>query len=192
MFKTIQVHIKGAAPILLHNGHTADPMNPFSRAKKEISGKRKKTDADHEEIARIEFQAGFYADELGRPVIPGEVIEATMINAAKKLKLGQQAKSAIFSSGLWPLIYKGPKTITELLEDPTRAFWFTTGVRIQQSRVMLTRPIFRDWELKFEISVNDESMNFSEIKQILDIAGTQIGLCDYRPKYGRFIVQSVK
>ena len=31
---------------------------------KSVSGKRKKTEADHEEMARIEFVAGLYMNEL--------------------------------------------------------------------------------------------------------------------------------
>ena len=41
--------------LIMHNGQTADPLNPFSKAMKEISGKRKKTDTDYEAMANIEF-----------------------------------------------------------------------------------------------------------------------------------------
>jgi len=39
----------------MHNGQLADPMNRFTKAIKEITGKRKKSDSDHMEISHLEF-----------------------------------------------------------------------------------------------------------------------------------------
>lgn len=186
--KLAKIHIVGVTPCIMHNGQTASPLNKFAKAMKEISGKRKKTDADHEALALIELEAAFYLDDQGRPCWPGENIEAGFIAAAKKLKLGQQAKSAVVCDGLWPLLYTGPKHYQKLMTDS--AFVDSRNVRVQQSRIVRTRPIFRDWELKFELHFHDDLINESALRQIMDIFGEQIGLSDFRPKYGRFLVES--
>ena len=42
-------------------------MNKFAKAMKAITSKRKKTDEDYIELARLEFFGGLYADDQGRP-----------------------------------------------------------------------------------------------------------------------------
>ena len=52
---TVQIRFQGVSPLLCHNGQTADPRNAYSKAIKAISGKRKKTDSDYDEMARLEW-----------------------------------------------------------------------------------------------------------------------------------------
>ena len=182
------VSIKGITPCIMHNGQTASPLNPFAKRMKEISGKRKKTDEDYEAMAKVELEAAFYLDEQGRPCWPGENIEALFIGGAKKLKMGPMAKSGFLCEGLWPIIHGGPKHYKQIMEDMN--YIDARGVRVQSSRVIRTRPIFRDWALKFEVWFNAEIIDVSTVRQIFDICGEQIGLSDFRPKYGRFVVES--
>jgi len=76
----------------MHNGQLADPSNWYSRAIKAISGKRGKTEADYQEMARLEWMGSLYLAQ-GVPCIPGYVLEATLIGrggAARKEKMGRQ------------------------------------------------------------------------------------------------------
>ena len=88
MYETLEVHIQGVVPLILHNGQLVNPLNPISKEMKKISSKRAKTESDYEELARLEFMGSLYLNEKKEPVIPGECIEATLINAAKKSKKG--------------------------------------------------------------------------------------------------------
>lgn len=187
--KTAHVTVKGITPCIMHNGQTASPLNKFAKLMKEVSGKRKKTDEDYEAMARIELEAAFYVDSQGRPCWPGENIEGGFCEASRKLKLGKVAKAAVICDGLWPIIHSGPKGYREIMDDPN--YVDCRSVRIQSSRVMRTRPIFRDWALKFDLHFNEELLNPADIRQILDIFGDQVGLSDFRPKFGRFLVQDV-
>jgi hypothetical protein len=47
MYKLLSLTIVGTAPLLMHNGQTADPLNKYAKMLKSVSGKRKKTEADH-------------------------------------------------------------------------------------------------------------------------------------------------
>ena len=72
MLQSVTLKLSGSS-IIPHNGQTADPRNRFSKAMKLISGKRKKTDSDLDELARLEFLAGLYL-EGGDIVIPSYVL----------------------------------------------------------------------------------------------------------------------
>lgn len=184
MYKNIEIEIKGVAPIILHNGQTADPLNKFSRAIKEISGKRNKTDADHEKMARLEWEAGLYMDLNGVIVVPSKCIEACLVAASKKNKLGKQFTAGVMCPDVnYPLIYKGSKDIDKLYAD---GFYLRELVRIGTSKIVRTRPMFTEWSLKFKIAYLDDVVTKDQVMQAVDAAGQLIGLCDYRPKYGRF------
>jgi hypothetical protein len=185
-YKTIDFHIRGVAPLLMHNGQLANPLNPFTKAIKAITAKKKKTDEDYTEVARLEIFGGLYVDDQGRPVLPGEVIEGTIVSGARKTKKGKDALSAIIVDGNFPLIYDGPKTPETLWED--KRFHYTVGVTVGQSCVMRTRPIFKSWECKFTVHYLDEVFNPQEVIDFVETAGRVAGLGDRRPKFGRFEV----
>ncbi len=186
MFEPMEVRIVGESPLMLHNGLLADPMNENAKEMKRISSKRKKTDEDYEELAHAEFMGGLYVNEAGRVVVPGVNIESAMVEAAKKLRLGKQAKAGIYCDGDWVLEYDGPKDVEALFRDGR--FRDSRGVRVQQSRVQRTRPIFRSWALTFTLHYDAALLNREQVDEMLRIAGPQIGLCDFRPKFGRFRV----
>jgi hypothetical protein len=186
MYKELKFTIHGIVPMLLHNGQLADPLNEHAKALKEVSGKRKKTDADHAEMARIEWHGSLYLDDKQRPVVPGENIEAMLVKAGKKQRLGEQFKAGILSNGLWVIKHDGPQTIKALWED--KRFRDRRGARVAGSKVMRTRPIFRSWSINFSVQYLPELLNESQVIEAVRTAGRIIGLCDYTPKYGRFEV----
>ena len=54
---------------------------------KAITSNRKKTDADLDELARLEFMGGLYLNKEGRVIIPAYVMEGCLIGkggAARK------------------------------------------------------------------------------------------------------------
>ncbi len=188
MYKTISFTIVGVAPLLMHNGQMADPMNKFSRAMKAVTSKKKKTEEDYLEMARIEFNGGLYIGDKGQPVLPGELIEACLINGAKATKQGKVAKSALIVDGNFPLDFAGPKTAPELFEDDNHRH--TVGVKVGQARVMRTRPKFNDWKLNFDVHYLPESLNPAEVVEFVETAGRVAGLGDGRPRFGRYNVES--
>lgn len=155
---------------------------------KQISGKRQKTDADHLEMARIEFLASLYLSADG-PIIPASNIDAMLVNAAKKSKEGQSAKSAVFCIKHAQMIYDGPRSADELWED--ERFRDRSPVRVQNARVMRTRPKFDQWSAVVELSYEPTLINVARIDDWMLVAGTQIGLGDWRPQHGRFDAERV-
>lgn len=187
----IECHIVGVCPLLMHNGALADPQNEFTVAMKKLTSKKtNKSEKDDEDLSKFAFLGGLYLYEDKSPCIPGEVLTACIINAAKKVKAGTKFKPSVMVFGNFPLIYKGSRDIEELYEDGEHVDRRVVG--IQNSKIVRVRPIFKQWELKFGVDYNPDYVNKSEIIDALTTAGAQIGIGDYRPMYGRFLVKSVK
>lgn len=181
--------LKSSAPMLMHNGQTANPLNKFAKAMKQVSSKRVKTDADYEELARLEYSAALYMDETG-PVIPAQCIDAMITEAAKKQRKGKDAKAAVFCPDHAGLEYDGPRTVEELWGD--ESFRLVANVRIQSNRVVRTRPMFDDWTASVTLRYEETLVNPGELDQWMDIAGNSVGIGDWRPRYGRFTVVAVE
>jgi len=112
--QTIGFRFNGIAPLLMHNGALANPLNPLVKEMKAITGLRKKTDEHHLELQRLEFRASLYLDAKGRVIVPSSNIEGTLVEGAKKAKLGKAFKSAVMVADDAVLDYGAQLTIDEL------------------------------------------------------------------------------
>jgi len=188
-YQTIAFRITGLSPLIMHNGHLANPLNKHARAIKKISGKRKKTEADYEEMARLEFLGSLYLHD-GQPCIPGEVMEGGLAGrggAARKVKRGKDAAQGLLCVGPFPLEYDGPKAPQEMWEDGQ--FTFARLVNVKGSRLMRTRVIFREWASTIEIQFNPRIVDRKDTIHWMQTLGAEIGIMGWRPKFGRFEVE---
>lgn len=187
--KKLHFTITGIAPLLMHNGRLAAQDDPYSRRLSEISSKRKKIDADYEEMAHVEFLGGLYLGENDEPVIPSHVFEACIIGrggAARKERMGKESAAAFWVIDDMPLQYDGPSTPEELWKD--KRFVSQALVRIRNSRITRTRPIFKKWSANVDVEFNTSLLNEDDVRRWIEVAGEQVGLMDWRPRFGRFTV----
>lgn len=182
-WKTVAYRLTSTCPMIVHNGRTANPLDPFAKQLKQVSSKRVKTDSDYEEMARIEFLAGLYMGKTG-PIIPAANIDSMLVNAAKKSKEGVSAKSGVFCLENAIMEYDGPRTTDELWAD--ERFRFAALVKVGMARVVRTRPIFEEWSAVVKINVEESIINPARIDDWFIVAGTVVGLGDWRPQHGRF------
>lgn len=190
MWKTLKFRITGTAPLLMHNGDLADYRYKWTKAIKKISGKRNKSEEDHEEMARLEWCGGLYLKD-GTPCIPGFVLESAIVGPggpARKVRKGKQAAAGVMVVADFPLEYDGPKDIEELWES--KEFEFRWRVRIKGSRIIRTRPMFRDWTVTVEVKVNPVLVDPEDIVSWMKVLGEEVGIMDWRPKFGRFKIES--
>lgn len=185
-WQEVKYKLTSVCDLLMHNGQTADPLNKWSKLIKQISSKRQKTDSDHEEIARLEFLASLYMSIDG-PVIPSYMVDAVLVAGARKTKEGTIAKSAVFCTEHSPLQYAGPRTADDLWAD--ERFRFSSIVRVQNARIARMRPKFDEWSAVVSVKYEPSLVNASRIDEWFNVAGSQIGLGDWRPQHGRFDVQ---
>lgn len=184
-YRELNFRITGVAPLLLHNGQTADPMNSFAKSIKAISAKKKKTDADFAEMSRIEWYAGLYLSG-GQPCVPSEMLEAAIVAGAKKNKRGPDAKAALIVEKHSQLEYDGPTAPDDLWQD--ERFVFRVPVKVGMSKVVRTRPRFNEWAAEVAVSFLPSLLNERDVKSFLVAAGEQVGIGDWRPRFGRFVV----
>lgn len=183
-------HLTGVAPIILHNGRTANPLDPWSKALKGISSKRSKTDDDYAELMRIQWYASLYQNKEGQIILPSMMIEAALLNGAKKHKLGTLAKAALFVDQHSCLEFDGMDlSIDKLWERGENEL--TISCRVQSSRIMRTRFIAENWSAKINVCFESELLNLRQVVDIVDSAGSQHGVGTWRPRHGRFQAEAI-
>ena len=189
--KTLTTTWTGIRPLVLHNGLLADPTNPFTRAIKAITtkGSKKLTDHDYEERDRLEWEGGLYWDDKEGLVIPSDNIERCIQLGAQKSRIGKDVQAAVFcSQAQVALEYEGPKTKEKLFADPR--FTLRKGVKVQQSRIIRIRPMIpTGWKLTFGLEFDESIVNSRALEKAMNDAGALVGLGDWRPKFGRFLVE---
>lgn len=177
--------LTGTSPLLMHSAQLSDPLNSWTKQVAKVSGKRRKTDDDHEELARLEHRGGMYFDSDFGPYIPGANIEATLFRGASKHKLMSALKTAlIIPEEVNPLAYDGPRDADGLWKD--KRFVHRASVKVSTSRVIRTRPMFPQWGVTVTGMLDTEVIDPDQFETILDTAGRMIGLGDWRPRFGRF------
>lgn len=183
----LKLKLTGTSPLMMHSDRLANPLAPETKAHKELTGKRRKTDEDHEAIAKSEFVAGAYWDSKVGFFIPGPNFDATFLAGAKLQKLGTAWKrGALVITDRAKLIFDGPQTPDELWED--RRFVDCRGVKVGTAKLMRYRPIFMDWATEVSVAFNPEVLDLNEVKKTISDAGALIGTCEFRPRFGRFEV----
>lgn len=179
------MHVKGNKPLLMHNAQLANPFFEITRQMKEVTGKRKKTDSDHELLAELEFKGGLYHDKDLGPYIPDANVMGCLINGGKFLRLGEKVKQAVLiHETVLPLVYKGPRDVEGLWKDEN--FRHIAIVSVDRKRLTRTRPMFQQWEFSAPVSFNTELLSWNQIQQIVVNAGSYVGLGDWRPRFGTF------
>ena len=187
-WKTMKFRLTGDCPMLMHNGQLANPLSASSKALKRVTSKRAKTDADHERMAELEYHGSLYLTDDG-PVLPGECVEAAIGEGAKKTKEGKLAKSCCFVPQHSRLEYEGPRDAAKLFEHED--FKLVAPVRVGTNRVMRTRPMFKEWAATVDVSYEDSVVNGEQIVRWVAVAGTLVGVGDWRPRYGRFTATEI-
>jgi len=188
----IKMRFTGVAPMLMHNGHLVDPMNEWTREMKKVTGKKgqKKTDADLIKLRWLEWRGSLYLNDKNRPCVPGDVIHAVLVAGARKARKGQDVDAAILVEAPdFPLKYDGPTDIEKLYEDPR--FVDVRGACVNAGRVMRSRPVFPKWSVDIEVSFDPTLVNREDVVQAARANGEQIGIGDYTPRFGRFLVQEI-
>jgi hypothetical protein len=183
---TVQIDITGDTSLLLHADTLADPLHPLTKEFKKVSGKRTKTDADHEAMARQEFLAGLYFED-GQVVIPSRNITKNLIEGARVTKMGPKVERGVTIAGAsFPLQYKGPRDPEGLYMD--KNFVSRMTVKVGQARTVRCRPIFRQWAVTVSALIDPAVVSVDDLQEIASNAGALIGLGDYRKGggFGRY------
>jgi hypothetical protein len=116
-------------------------------------------------------------------------MESALVRAAGQERRSAKARAGIVVVQDLVLEYDGPKDPNVLCEDTT--FRLRCGVRIGTNRVMRTRPRFDNWTATLSLDFLPSLLNEDDVHSFLTTAGNQIGIGDWRPRFGRFSHEKV-
>lgn len=171
----VEIELEGVCPILFHRWNN-ESVEAKSKAKK--GSIEKKTD---------DTESFMWKDEKGFMSIPGEYVRQSVIHASK---YEQDPRSP--RKSLMDLMKAALVSLTELsslgVKEPD--FYDKRRVVIQRNAVTRTRPAMKSgWKAKFILMVNlPEYLPPHRLNHILQQAGRVVGLADFRPSFGRFVV----
>jgi hypothetical protein len=183
--KTLTIQLTGIGALLTHNERLASKLDPIARDMAAISGKRKKTDDDLAELARLEFLGGLYETPDHKVGFPSWNVFRAIQEGARINKLGRHIERALTptSNDIVPVHHNGPNT--------PKAMWETgcfdqRSVKVGTSKITRTRPMFLGWSLTVDFVLDTEILNLDDLILCVDNAGRLVGIGDYRPRFGRF------
>lgn len=174
--KAFRVCLRGTKPLLMHSTRIMSEGPKNARG-----GKIPPTD---------EAELGLYLNKEGQVILPGDVLLGAIKEASSDFKVpgkGKKTFKGYVDSGL---------EISDAIISPQEWTIDTRTAVIKGSRILRSRPKFEDWSAEFVITTLDpetwidafdkEYGGGANIKDILEAAGKFKGLCDYRPRFGRF------
>lgn len=202
MKKLIRFHIKNLSPGMLQNPATPELLNLLRTGDR----KQKKTDWTIEEEARTKL----YRSEKGLDESPGKMgvpmqnIISAMVIAGQSVKVGKKNLSTAKATRVFEFL--------EFVEDfcpfagtdkDGNVPWNPFPVKgtmhngASEVAVCITRPRIPHWELSFTVKYDDSrQVPQDAIVKLVEIAGRQVGLGDWRPqkkgRFGRFVITKVE
>lgn len=182
----VAVEITGVAPLMQHK-YPMPSLETMAKGGKKSTGSKDYTQ---------EWRDYLYATSDGQIFQPSSHLESAMVKAAASFKVtGKRGKSYkdLFSANVFvdpPEILHGISVPEELDTDGDKQLYLDIRpVVVQRARVVRIRPTFKPgWKLAFTINVIDDEISDEIVNDVLTLAGKAVGIGDYRPKFGRFMV----
>lgn len=183
---TIDCQVEGIAPLMQHRF----PLPDFADLSK--GGKKKTGEQDYSQ----EWREYLYATPEGDIYQPATHFDGCMTKAAAGYKIqGARGKTYkdLFKGNVFvspDAIFHNVKVPESLDADADKPLYLDVRpVVIQRARVVRVRPTFGiGWKLEFEISVLDDQIPANVVNEVLTLAGRTVGVGDFRPRFGRFMV----
>lgn len=182
----VNVEIEGIAPLMQHRYPVPD-LATLGKGNKKNTGATDYTQ---------EWREYLYANAAGQIYQPSAHLEGALTKAATNFKVtGKRGKSYkdLFAGNVFidpPEILHGYQVPEELDADGDKPLYLDMRpVVVQRARVVRIRPTFKaGWKLAFTINVIDDDINAETVNDVLTLAGKTVGIGDFRPKFGRFMV----
>lgn len=187
--KNLIVTLTGNGPMLMHSDKLVDPLSDAGRAHKTLTSDRKlkATDEGKYAIAKSLYMGAFYQNQDGKIILPMLNIRKSLIEGARRYKLGKDVERAVIIMGDSLLDYNGPADPEKLWKKPE--FVDARTVTIGRAKVMAYRPVFHEWSATVEVVIDDELFDIADLKRCWETAGNIVGIGDFRPLFGRYTVE---
>lgn len=192
--KRIEVEFEGSSPLF---------MNRMSLEQLELLRTKKRAKFVAPKDPRDEADPKVYRTEDGKPYLPTENFVSCLIAAGLYIKLDGKRQMTTSKSTLLPGFMTVENPFLMLTNGNGNGHAPTWEVDMRQGRnpnggqaICIVRPRFDRWGFKAVMLMDDEQIAEDRIRELVDIAGSRIGLGDFRPQrkgiYGKFRVVSWK
>lgn len=171
--KIYDVEVEGTAPLLMHR--FADDFES-----------EKPTKRTTQPTVQEQLEAALYRFPDGKLYQPGRHIEGAMIKASVDFRKAGRGKKSLRSYFLASVFVRPdaiPHSLQKVELDRQRVV-----VRATKGAVMRVRGRLDKWKLCFQIENRSEDLDAATIQAVLQKAGEEYGIGDYRPRYGTFRV----
>ena len=175
----VDVTVEGASDLLFHRWN-CESVDAKSKAAK--NSKAKKED---------DIESYVWRNDKNELCVPGEYFRQSIIHAAKfKQDPRSPRKSAM------DLFKAGIVTLSNLssLKKTEWDYLDTRRVTIQRAGINRTRPAMKmGWKVDVDFQVlTPEYIDSVLFQDVLNMAGRLVGVGDFRPTYGRFMITKYK
>ncbi len=200
--------IKGTRPLLMHWDNLRWQDEQRKRATKALRGA-----AGDDRSTLGMWQSFIYAVAHkggARCVMPGENVDAALREAGKQLKDGRRSLKAAVLSGVQcseehlAFYAAAPGQSLQPVDLAEKDLWtpydqgsphpaltlYLKRVRVNSARHVRVRPRFDAWAVEGVLLV--ARLSEDHIRQLFALAGSEIGLGDWRPRFGRFELTGVE
>jgi len=168
--KTYNVTIQGTTPLLMHR-----PSALIGDISKEVNQK--------EMTPREKAEESLYITDKKKLYQPSTHILGALIESGKSQQVVGKKKST-YSKIIGYAVQIEPFEIEH--KKQKWEVYSCLGV-INKGRVLIHRPMLKEWELEFNVIFDEEQIPVSILKEVFDRAGKFAGIGDWRPqKKGRF------
>lgn len=174
----LSITIEGVSDFLFHRWN---PESVEEKGRAAKGSKAKKSDDIESYVMR---------DEKGRLAIPGEYLRQSIINAAKFLQDPRSPRKSAMD------LYKAGIIVTTEAAHVGKDTWDYLDkrrVQVQRNGINRVRPaLLKGYRATFEIEVLlSEYIPRDVLLGVIVNAGRLVGLGDFRPTYGRFMILDV-
>ncbi|MBF0141204.1 MAG: hypothetical protein HQL74_13115 [Magnetococcales bacterium] len=182
--KRINITINGTTPLLCNRFTDQAQLTASSGSRASLLGNQ----GTPREIA----ESKLYIGHDGKPMIPAPNLFRAIIDGGRFFKAGKSLITTQKSSLIPACI--AIEEIELPLENNEPWTVDIRAVRIPSTggRILAYRPLFNDWSLQFTAAVDDNLIAERLFREIVDAAGSRIGLGDFRPSckgpFGKFVV----
>lgn len=190
----LMIRCKGLSPMLM-NPMTEDTLNSLA------TGNRKPVvkDRPFEDVANERI----YRNDAGQMGFPAINLISALKHAGRNIKNGKKAVSTANTTTMFSFLEFPDEFITfDGIDEKGEIPWRVDKRRgvmkngASSVAVAIIRPKFDHWEFTVTVNFNDKLIREETVKALFVEAGSNAGLCDFRPSkngpFGRFEVVEFK
>ena len=186
--KTFRVKIQGTTPFLMHRFGEAAEQGGASRRVKVCETVDPREEA--RKVAYIADDGSYYFNAFAIPGALGSVgSNHKMKGSRKTLRFIVPSAVRMVSDTVTLLDSRTGKPVANFEVDSR-----PVTIPATKGRIMRHRPRFNTWAAEFDLMVNDTLLDPDKVHELLNEAGVQIGIGDFRPEkrgpFGCFLVKA--